>query len=148
MKSVLQDWVMALGLRHQGVLLNACRGCDTVPKDDVSKALVRVYRSHILNSHCGNPEKSVSYIEAATAVELHCRMRAVIGNFDHYPLHYITHLIHAAEIVGYYHPSKTAAGLWSTFYCEMVRKLHLTPETKAQLDKRLNAPEDEFAVYA
>jgi hypothetical protein len=139
---------MSLGLRHQGVLLNACRGCDTAPKEDSSKALVRVYRSHVLNCHCGDPAKSVSYIEAVTAEELFRRMGLVEGDFDHYPFHYVTHLIHAAEILGYYHPSRTASGLWQGFYYRMVRKLHLRPESKEDLDKRLDAPEEEFAAYA
>jgi flavin-dependent thymidylate synthase len=48
MNSVLQDWVMKLPRRHQGVLLASVRGCDTAPKDDPSKALARCYRGMIV----------------------------------------------------------------------------------------------------
>ena len=61
-KSVLQDWVQELGLRFQGVLVSAIRGCDTVQRHDSSKVLARVYRYEILNTHVGDPEKSKSFI--------------------------------------------------------------------------------------
>ena len=43
MKSVLQNWVMALPLREQGTLLTAVRGCDLTPKfplDSLERRLV------------------------------------------------------------------------------------------------------------
>jgi hypothetical protein len=43
-KSILQDWVQSLGLRQQGVILTAIRGCDTAPKLDTAKALTRSLR--------------------------------------------------------------------------------------------------------
>jgi hypothetical protein len=33
---ILQEWVARLGLRHQGVLVTAIRGCATMPKEDAS----------------------------------------------------------------------------------------------------------------
>ena len=44
MKSVLQDWVMEMPLRHQAILLTAVRGCDGMPKRDVTKTIVSALR--------------------------------------------------------------------------------------------------------
>lgn len=32
MPSIIQPWVENIGLRHQGVLVSAMRGCDTAPR--------------------------------------------------------------------------------------------------------------------
>lgn len=146
MKSILQDWVMSLGLRHQGVLLTAVRGCDAVSRENASKALTRCYRATILNAHCGDPKKAATFIEAADNVEVMRRMSAVTKDHDSLPHHYLMHLIHAAEIVGYKHPDDITRSLWRTFYNAMCRKLHMTPETEAELDERLNADEATFAA--
>lgn len=141
MISVLQDWVMGLGLRHQGALLSAVRGCDSVPKEDASKSLVRAFRSYVLVSFDRNP---TSFIENMSLVKLRDSMRAVIDNFDHYPIHYILHLIHAAEIVGYKHPVTLIRQQWEFFYTTMCHKMHMTVESGAELDERLHAEERVF----
>jgi hypothetical protein len=145
-RSVLQDWVQTLGLRHQGVLVSAVRGCDTAAKGDVIKALVRCLRAEILNPHCGDAKKAVSYIEACEPNELERRMGAVLKSHDHYPYHYLMHLMHASAVLGYHHRDEGAAERWRTFYFAMVHKMHLFPETKSDLDRRLNADEAAFAA--
>lgn len=144
MKSVLQDWLMQLGLRHQGCVINAMRGCDTAPKDDPSKLLTRCLRYEVLHCHNGDPAKAVSYIEKVDDDTLKQRMVAFLKNCDHYPQHYVAHLLHAAQIVGYKKPS--APWLW--FYKKLVNGLHLNPESEEQLDERLNANEDTFGANA
>jgi hypothetical protein len=67
MKSVLQDWVMTLGLRQQGTLLSGIRGCDTVPKHHITKLLVRGLRADCLNAFCGDPKKSGDVHQTALA---------------------------------------------------------------------------------
>lgn len=145
MKSVLQDWVMELGLRHQGVLVNACRGCDSAPKNDPSKLLTRSFRAIVLNAHCGNPDKAATYIQRVPHEELLRRMAAFLKNLDHYPHHYVMHLIHAAEIVGYKCRTDEQFGFWIDFYFRACKGLHVNPETEEQLDARLNADEETFA---
>lgn len=142
--SVLQRWVMALGLRHQGVLLTAVRGCDTEPKEGAGKALVRSYRSEVLNCHCGDAAKAKTFIEAVDVDELGRRMVAFLKNLDHYPHHYIAHLMHASEIVGYKRPSEQ----WAWFYFKLCKGLHVNPETVDQLDARLNMDEESFGKAA
>lgn len=139
--SVMQAWVERLGLRHQGVLLGAIRGCDSLPKEDASKPLARALRFYILNSYDENPK---SFIDKVSIEELKERMEKVLHNFDHYPLHYIMHVIYAAEILGYKHPECQVRVAWYGFYKRFVRKLHLNVETEWELDNRLLAPEEEF----
>lgn len=146
MKSVLQDWVQDLGLRHQGVLLTAVRGCDTSPRDDPSKLLTRCFRDAILNAHCGDARKSASFIERVPHEVLLKRMNDVVRDHDALPHHYLMHLVHAAEILGYKHPDDFTRAAWNSFYVSMTNKLHMAPETEAELDRRLDADEATFAA--
>lgn len=143
MPSIVQDWVADLGLRHQGGLMTAVRGCDSVPKEDASKSLVRSYRSYILTAFGRNP---LSFIEFTPLSKLRERMQSVANNFDHYPIHFVLHLVQAAEIVGYHHPETLVRQLWLHFYTLMCHKMHLQPESKEALDTRLYACETVFVV--
>lgn len=149
MNSVLQPWVMQLGLRHQGVLLSACRGCDIAPRHDPSKLMQRLLRGAILEAHCGRAVKPVSYIVVEPdSATWWATMNSFSASWDHYPNHYVMHTIHAAEIIGYYGPvvTPTFSDRWQLWYHRCANVLHLNPETKEQLDKRLNADEAAFAA--
>lgn len=141
---ILQPWVAELGLRHQGVLLTAVRGCDTVERHDPVKLVSRAYRGEILQTHCANPEDAKSFIELCDTATLIARLGKVASNHDHYPHHYIMHLIHASEIVGYCGPNFRQAP-WRAFYFSMCSKLHANPETAEEMNRRLNADEESFA---
>lgn len=144
MKSVLQDWVMELGLRHQGVLLSACRGCDTAPKNDSSKNITRAIRGVLLNAHSGDAKKAQTYIEHVETAELIQRFNLFRKNLDHYPHHYVMHFIHTCEIIGYKHHDAETRKVWTGFYLKFCDGLHMNPESESELDKRLNADEDTF----
>lgn len=146
MSSVLQDWVTTLGLRHQGVLLTAIRGCDTAPKDDPSKRFVRCYRAVVLNAFCGDAKKAATFIEYALPADEEKRFLEFRKNCDHYPQHYVSHLMHAIEIVGYHHPDGNVRERWKGYYRALCRGLHVNPETREQLDDRLYLDEAAFAV--
>lgn len=142
---ILQEWVAELGLRHQGVLLTAVRGCDTAPKEDASKAFSRAVRGVLLNTHCANPENSRSFIESLTPGRIWVRFEDLKkSGFDSYPHHFVMHLIHACEIIGYCHPDQDMAHTFVRIYQEFCRKLHLQPEGPEALDRRLNADETSF----
>lgn len=145
MPSVLQSWVEHLGLRHQGVLMSCVRGCDGVLKEDATKALVHCLRSILLNSFDPNPSSFIEYVDYA---ELGRRMTAVLKNHDHHPIHYITHLMHGSEIIGYKHPDSEMRKRWCWFYVKLAGCFHLNPETEKQLDARLGACEDAFSERA
>ncbi len=59
------------------------------------------------------------------------------GSMDQYPVHWLLHLLQAAEIVAYKHPDKIIANYWLYFYSKGVEAMHLNPETEEQLDLRL-----------
>jgi hypothetical protein len=143
-RSILQPWVETIGLRHQGVLLSAIRGCDTVGKENPSKLIVRALRAAVLNAHCGDATKAVSYITVFSEDDFEALADAFYADFDHLPMHYILHLTHAAEVLGYHHPEHYEGCRWARFYATMCRKMHVNPETREQLDRRLNASESEF----
>lgn len=145
-KSILQDWVQELGLRHQGVLLTVVRGCDTVSRDHLSKKLTRAFRAEILNAHVGDPKKSASFIEVLEEQELINTMRGFCSDLDQYPLHFVMHFAHAAEVIAYCHPSMQIASQWAFFYKTICKKLHVNPETEVQLSARLDADEQTFKI--
>ena len=81
--------------------MSVIRGCDNAPKEDPCKALARCIRYVLLHSFSDKPS---SFIENVDDDELKRRMVAVLSSHDEYPVHYIMHLLHATEIIGYKHP--------------------------------------------
>jgi hypothetical protein len=144
MKSIIQDWAAELGLRHQGVLVSAIRGCDSAEREDHSKYLVRVYRGVLLNPHCKDIKKAASFMIPFDDENWDHAMADFLRSIDHYPNHWLLHFMHACEVVGYKHPDPTIAHAFRSLYLKLVRKFHLHHETEPELDARLNADEDSF----
>ena len=142
-RSVLQLWVMQLGLRHQGVLVAAVRGPDGLPKQHIVKRFVRAFRADTLVSFADAP---ASFIKKMERDEFSDSLALLFGALDELNLHYTMHLLHAAEVVAFKHPDQNRRDCWNMLYLGLVKKLHLHPETPEQLDGRLNASEDEFAA--
>jgi hypothetical protein len=146
--NILHDWVMELGLRHQGVLLSAMRGCDIAPRHDPSKVAQRILRGAVLIPHGGRSIRPQSYITIEPSlVRWEIAMNSFSANWDHYPNHYVLHFVHAAEIIGYYGPVEEPVYSlrWQDWYKQACLIMHVNPETKEQLDHRLNADEKAFA---
>lgn len=144
-RSILQPWVSTMGLRHQGVLLSAVRGCDTLPKHHPSKRMVRIYRGCVLNPFCGDVRKAASFMEPYEPHVFYEHLTSFLRSIDEMPNHYLMHFLHAAQILGYYHYDEAVLMGWRTFYDQVCMSLHLYPENKEQLDDRLSANEEEFA---
>lgn len=149
--SVLQEWVTELPLMQQSVLLGGIRGPDGVKKYNSTKMIIRWLRRCILISSfdkCvlttpwdprggsftgpsgGSPITSIS-----SAMEPH--FSEFFAEMDGLPYHFIMHLLHCAEILGYKHPDHEIATSWLSFYHRIVKDMHLTPETREELDTRL-----------
>lgn len=143
--AVIQDWVVKLPLRYQGVLISSVRGCDTAQKDDPVKLLARSYRATILISPSSKPSSFMDYISDE---RVSIRMKSVCRDCDHLPHHYLMHLIHAAQIVGYHHPNHLISERWKWFYQRMCHQLHMSHETKSMLERRLTANENKFKENA
>jgi hypothetical protein len=145
MKSVLQDWVMNMGLRHQGTLLSGIRGCDTVAKNHPTKIIIRGLRADCLNAHNGDPTKALTFIKPMPPEEFHDYLPTVLDSLDELPSHYLSHFMHSVQIVAFYHEDMNRRSLWNMLYLRICKRLHLHPETPADVDRRLNAPEVSFA---
>jgi len=138
MSSVLKPWVTALPFRMQSVLMAALRGCDTVRKNDASKFVTRSLRSVCLH----NADPSNTYMLA----EIPDRWLEFLDDLDSYPLHFVMHTAHAAEIVGYKYNEANTRSWWLMFYKNLVKALHLNPEIEEQLDVRLGSTPAEEGV--
>ena len=123
----------------------AVRGCDNVPREDSTKWIMRYYRACILKAHCGDARKASSFMVWPTfGTEFEMRTKEMFSSIDHYPVHFLMHLMLAAEIVGYKCPDSIIRDQWSWFYLQLVHKLHLRTESESMLDLRLNADEQTF----
>lgn len=144
-KSVLQDWVTDLTYMQQSVLISSVRGPDGFDKDSDTKPIARWYRRSILISAFDDKALNDPYQDGGGSftgpIPIGLTLNEIGENYfnkmDSIPLHYYTHFMHAAEIVGYKHPIKEIRGFWNKFYIRAVSKLHLFPETEEQLDSRL-----------
>ena len=150
MMSVIQPWVSQLPLSMQTVLLTAIRGPDGCPKDCPAKVIVRAVRRCILISarskitlallEPGGGEfmRPMPFVDPsghATAEEASIRLhvRSYFATTDELPHHFQMHLLHAAQIIGYYHPVFDQDGrdkrwLGLHFYEAGVNDMHLEPE--------------------
>ena len=143
-RSVLQDWVAGLSLMQQTVLLTAIRGPDGLRKESPAKPLMRAYRRVILLSAMDGRALD-PYEEGGGSFTGPCTHpdgpRGVMVDFikgvDEYPHHYLLHVIHATEIVGYKHPDWRVREDWGGFYRACCNDMHMAPETEAEMDRRL-----------
>lgn len=162
--NVLQPWVDGLSMMQQTVLLTAIRGPDGLPKYHTVKFLLRWYRRCILYSaldKCiltdpcdkrggsftgpgnipplvddGNGGlKDMEYSSWEEAMEFN--VKNYIAGLDEVPHHFQLYLIHAIEILGYKHPDIRIRSWWHKLYIRLVHDMHLFPESKELMDKRL-----------
>ena len=86
------------------------------------------------NARRPNPDKLLK--AAADFVNYH---------IDHMPIHFVAHLMHASEVIGYSHPDSNIAELWETIYKIIVHELHLNVEPKEVFQKRLTDDPEQVA---
>jgi hypothetical protein len=140
MKSVLQNWVMELPLREQGTLLTAVRGCDLAPKlplDSFARQLTGWLRWTFLNPA---DIREVGIKGAFFQSEIPSGKQSELG---HYPFHWVSHIMHALEVVAYRHPDNRTRYAALNLYSSFCHSFHLYPETREQMINRLS--EDRIA---
>ncbi len=138
----MQEWTHELPLREQGAIAVGLRGCDLAPKlplDSTERQLT-------------------GFLRYLTMVPADPRELGTLGGFfqpfppkpgwkqtelEHYPLHWVSHLMHAYEVVGYRHPDLTLGDSAFVIYVRLVEALHLNIESKEQMIERLS--EDRIA---
>lgn len=111
-------------------MLLALRGCDTVAKHGPGKDVTRALRRVVLKNAM---KVSESFMVNDKPVPPALDQGAVDGA----PHHWLMHLIHAAEIVGYRHPDDELRRAWRAWYEDACAQLHMNPETQEQMRLRL-----------
>lgn len=134
---VLRYWSTQLPLRHQGVLTTAIRGCDGAPKEDSSKSLSRMIRRAILNPADERETLNCGGFFGFNAEKLIVDVLVFLHSLDQYPLHYVMHMCHASQVIGYKHPAKEFREFFLIVYQMMVHTFHLEPESEIKMDHRL-----------
>lgn len=130
-RCVIKEWAWSLSWKQQAVLLSALRGCDTADKHDISKPFIRRLRGVVL--HNGATENAEFMSANIAEQDIYDFTKAL----DKYPIHFILHLVHAAEVIGYNYPDPKERAWWYHLYTEFVHAFHMNVETKAENDTRL-----------
>jgi hypothetical protein len=146
MPSVQPEWCAELPIQQQSVLFLAGRGPDGIAKDHPCKPVHVAYRgSCFIAAKFGRPlewgeraDKFMSLHVFADEEQWGMATSMFFRHSDGLPHHYLGHLMHGAQILGYKHPDERFRLRWRLFYVEMVVDLHLTIETEAEMDNRLN----------
>lgn len=133
MSQVVKDWVFddRISWKQQTVLLSSLRGCDGQSKYDISKKFIRKIRKTILNNAA---EDTTSFMRDDFTLE---EVREFAEDSDKYPIHFVMHLCHCCEIVGFKHPDKEIKEWFLNAYLIIVDALHLCPEDERKCDYRL-----------
>lgn len=137
-ESALQDWVHGLTFQMQALLMTAMRGPDENNKYNAAKALVRYLRGVICKpagEWHGSNDNDFMWGEY---VLFNKYADAFWQDHDEYPHHFIMHLVHCAEVIGYKHPNGRIGECWDKFYLDACKAFHMTPETEYEMDLRLN----------
>lgn len=137
-QSVIKEWVSELPFTQQALLMLSLRGADGMPKYNSAKDVVHYMRDVILfpayPNYTGEPEGFMR----ADYNQWNAVVNAFFNDTDAYPMHFLMHLIHSAEVVGYNHPDETIRVCWLSFYEYACQCFHMNPETKDQLNNRLS----------
>lgn len=136
MRSILQNWVMSLPLREQGVLLAGVRGCDLAPKyplDSLERQMTAFLRYCVL---VPADEREIDIPGAFFKSRVTGDWS--VSQLGHYPLHWVMHIMHAFQVVGYRHPNPRMAAEGIEVYVKIVQSLHLNVEDFHEMVMRLS----------
>jgi hypothetical protein len=147
-RSVQPEWCLRLPLMEQSTLFLAARGPDGVGKEHPCKDIQRAYRASVLKAgrlgRCygwDDPDEGDSFASLALFCD-DARWASAVDTYFHtmdaLPHHFILHLMHGAQILGYKHPDPRFRHRWLDFYLRSVLDLHLRPESEVDMDLRLN----------
>lgn len=136
-ESVVQDWVCTLPFMQQALLMTAMRGPDGLPKYNTTKNIVRYIRGAVLKPAgqiTGN-DNTFMWINYGVFDQFR---KEFYNSVDEYPIHFYMHLVHAAEVIAYGHPSLLISRAWYMFYAEACSGFHMNPESREEMYKRLS----------
>ncbi len=137
-ESVFHPWVHSLTFQMQALLTTAMRGPDNSRKHNPAKAIIRYLRGCVLKpagNWRGQNDNDFMWGDYKIFTQWS-------GQFwedhDEYPHHFLMHLIHCAQVVGYHHPDNEISRHWKAFYYLACHSFHMCPEKKEDMDKRLD----------
>lgn len=134
----LQPWLKEnCTWMEQAALFAAFRNCDTVDSLGPHKILIRGIRMSCIKPSFPANKLSSGFI-MPTAKELISAGNDFTDKFwDKFPMHFVTHLMHAIQILSYRFPVRLYRKAWSEIYIKMVRSMHLQPESFESFSMRL-----------
>ncbi len=138
MTSVMQAWTHELPLREQGTIVAGLRGCDLTPKnpvDSTARQLVAYLRW--LTMVPADP-REVDFEPGTYMQSSPPPAGWRQSELGHLPLHYVSHLMHAYEVVGYRQPDRVLASVARDVYYRLAEGLHLNPESSVDMIARLS----------
>lgn len=137
-ESVLHDWVCELKFQMQALLLTAMRGPDENNKFNSAKSLIRYLRGVVIKPAGDWSGLNDNDFMWGDYSQFESYAEVFWEDHDEYPHHFIMHLIHCAEVVGYKHSNKDVRDHWRHFYYCACQAFHMKAEWEVEMDKRLN----------
>lgn len=138
--NVLNDWMEQLSFKTQTVLISSIRRPDINCGELVSK-LVRLMRIIILKDACPGLGTFMNGFDLQFKENLlpidYIRNKEFQKEFAQLTVHSAFHILHAIEIIGYFHADKEISKLFHYFYLNLCDVLHINPETFLQLQDRM-----------
>ena len=137
-ESALHDWVHTLTFQQQALLMTGMRGPDECNKHNPAKAMVRFLRGAICKpagNWSGYNDNDFMWGDYGV---FGTWQRQFFDDPDGYPHHFIMHLVHCAEVIGYKHPDRQIRYSWNRFYLAACQAFHMLGETEGSMDERLN----------
>lgn len=133
----MQKWVQKLTWKEQSSILTAIRGSDALYNENV-RSLVRWLRRVTLKDADVNGN-FVHFGKLPTEKDLK-------PSLEYMTVHFVSHLMHALEIIGYKSKSDANAQIAFEFYLQICKVLHCNPETLDEMNVRLKDNREKIVV--
>lgn len=140
MSSSLRKWFLDLPWMQQGVLLGSFRNCDGIWPEGHHKELIRGVRAACIKAA---KTKGSFNARRPDREKITHSVNEFVKYFDHIPIHFVSHLMYAAEVLAYSHPDEYIRDTWIHVYATIVKALHLNMELVEDFRKRLSDDPDQ-----
>ena len=140
---VTAEWMDAIPLQAQTVILSALRGPDGVRKHHPCKGVQRAFRASVVKGGAygrflTTEDEGDNFMRMPILDQFQGNVDDFFKAVDELPGHYVIHLSHAAQCLAKWHPDPDTSEMWLRFYLRWCDELHIQPEGAASLEARLN----------
>lgn len=129
---VVQGWLATCSWKEQTTVLCGLRGPDAAPSPYI-KAWVRWLRWAVVQN-ADNSDRFMQVEPRYSFLEIEKKWPDALNAL---PVHYLAHLMHALEIIGYRHDRVEPGIIAKEAYLELCRYLHVRPENGPEMEERL-----------